>query len=127
MAVIPHSIDIVVADMAAAARFYRDLGLAVPAGAEEEQHVQIDTPGGATIGLMSETIIRAADPDWQTPIGQRVTFACRRDEAAEVGATFARMIEAGHRAERAPWDSPSGQRYAMLRDPDGIRVDLFAD
>ncbi|WP_294263102.1 VOC family protein [uncultured Sphingomonas sp.] len=127
MSVVPHSIDIVVADMAASARFYRDLGLAVPEGAEEEAHVQIDTPGGATIGLMSEAIIRGADPEWQTPVGQRVTFACRCDDAAEVDAAYARMIAAGHRGLREPWDSPWGQHYAMLADPDGNRVDLFAD
>ena len=127
MAVIPHSIDIVVADMAASLAFYRDLGLVVPSGAEGEDQVQIDTPGGATIGLLTEAMMRRAYPEWETPVGQRVTFACRCDDAAELDATYAHMIAAGHRGQREPWDSPLGQRYAMLNDPDGNRVDLFAD
>ena len=50
MAVVPHTIDIVIADMGAALAFYRTLGLAVPEGEEGEHQVQIATPGGATLG-----------------------------------------------------------------------------
>ncbi|MFE2436947.1 glyoxalase, partial [Streptomyces sp. NPDC059409] len=33
---------------------------------------------------------------------------------------------AGAPAPRAPWDAPWGQRYAVVNDPDGHGVDLFA-
>jgi catechol 2,3-dioxygenase-like lactoylglutathione lyase family enzyme len=127
LAVIPHSIDIVVADMAASLAFYRDLGLPVPPESADEAQVGIETPGGATIGLLAEAMMRQADPDWVTPIGQRVTFACRCDDAGEVDRVYASMVAAGHAGRQAPWDSPWGQRYAMLSDPDGNRVDLLAD
>lgn len=126
MAVIPSSIDIVVADMAASLAFYRLLGLPVPDGQEGEVQVQIDTPGGATIGLLTEAMMRQAYPDWTTPTGQRVTFACRCDTPAELDETFTRMVAGGHEGRKAPWDSEWGQRYAMLGDPDGNRVDLYA-
>lgn len=112
--------------MAASLAFYRLLGLPVPDGEDDEVQVQIDTPGGATIGLLTEAMMRHAYPDWATPIGQRVTFACRCDDAAELDAVYARMIAAGHEGRKDPWDSEWGQRYAMLGDPDGNRVDLFA-
>lgn len=127
MSVIPHTIDIVVADMAASLAFYRDLGLTVPDGQDGEAQTQIATPGGAALGLLSEAVMRRADPDWITPVGQRVTFACRCDSAGEVDEVHARMVAAGHASRKEPWDSPWGQRYAMLADPDGNRVDLFAD
>ena len=71
--------------------------------------------------------MRQADPAWITPVGRRVTFACRCDTADEVDAVYARMMQAGFVGLRAPWDSPWGQRYAFVQDPDGNRVDLFAE
>ncbi|MBR0655686.1 VOC family protein [Plastoroseomonas arctica] len=126
MAVVPHTIDIVVADMAAALSFYRALGLNVPMDADDEVQVQVATPGGATLGFLTEAMMRQAYPDWVSPVGQRVTFACRCDSAEELDATYARVIAAGFSGRKAPWDAFWGQRYAMLSDPDGNRVDLFA-
>jgi len=126
MAVIPHTIDIVVADMGKALAFYRTLGLAVPEGADGEEQVQVATPGGATLGLLTETLMKGHNPYWVDPVGQRVTFACRCDNAGEVDTTYARLTAAGYEGRQEPWDSPWGQRYAMVGDPDGNRVDLFA-
>lgn len=127
MAVVPHSIDIVVADMAASLDFYRTLGLPVPEGLGEAEQAQIETPGGASIGLISEAMMKGHNPHWVDPVGQRVTFACRCDSVAEVDETYARITAAGYEGRQEPWDSPWGQRYAMLEDPDGNRVDLFAE
>ncbi len=127
MAVVPHSIDIVVADMAASLGFYRALGLPVPDGQEEGEQAQIETPGGASIGLISEAMMKGHNPHWVDPVGQRVTFACRCDSVSEVDDTYAKVMAAGYEGRQEPWDSPWGQRYAMLADPDGNRVDLFAE
>jgi uncharacterized glyoxalase superfamily protein PhnB len=51
-------------------------------------------------------------------------FLC--DSAAEVDATFGRLLEAGFAGISAPWDAFWGQRYAVVQDPDGHKVDLFA-
>lgn len=126
MALVPHTIDIVVADMAAALRFYRTLGLDSPIDQDAEDQVQIVTPGGATLGLLSESMMKQVNPHWVQPVGQRVTFACRCDSPQEVDETYARVTQAGYGARQAPWDAFWGQRYAMLSDPDGNRVDLFA-
>jgi catechol 2,3-dioxygenase-like lactoylglutathione lyase family enzyme len=126
MAVVPHSIDIVVADMDRALAFYRALGLAVPDQAEGPQ-VEIATPGGATLGLVLEAMVRQSVEGWETPVGQRVTFACRCDSVAELDSTYARIEAAGFQGRKAPWDAFWGQRYAFLNDPDGNRVDLFAE
>jgi uncharacterized glyoxalase superfamily protein PhnB len=127
MAVVPHSIDIVVADMDASLGFYRMLGLAVPDGHEHAEQAQIETPGGASIGLISEAMTKEHNPHWVDPVGQRVTFACKCDSVTEVDNTYAKMAAAGYEGRQEPWDSPWGQRYAMLGDPDGNRVDLFAE
>ncbi|OQW47512.1 MAG: hypothetical protein A4S16_08560 [Proteobacteria bacterium SG_bin6] len=113
--------------MARALGFYSALGLAVPDGAGEAPQVQIDTTGGATLGFLTEAMMRQVYPEWVQPVGQRVTFACRCDSAAEVDAVYASVVAVGYQGRQAPWDSPWGQRYAMLTDPDGNRVDLFAE
>ena len=126
MAVIPHTIDIVVGDMQASLRFYRAVGLDTPAYAADAQQLQIITPGGATLGLLTEAMMRKHYPDWVMPVGQRVTFACRCDSAKELDAVYARVEAAGFPGRKAPWDTFWGQRYAFLADPHGNRVDLFA-
>jgi catechol 2,3-dioxygenase-like lactoylglutathione lyase family enzyme len=126
MAVIPHTIDIVVGNMEKSLSFYRTLGLAAPPHDPDQPQVQIATPGGATLGLILESAMREHDPHWVTPVGQRVTFSCRCDSPGEVDAVFARMTRAGFTGLKAPWNAMWGQRYAFLADPDGNRVDIFA-
>jgi uncharacterized glyoxalase superfamily protein PhnB len=43
-----------------------------------------------------------------------------------VDRTHAELVGAGHRSHKDPWDAPWGQRYAVVLDPDGTSVDLFA-
>jgi len=40
---------------------------------------------------------------------------------------YNKIIEAGYTGYKAPWDAFWGQRYAIIIDPDGNHVDLFAD
>ena len=126
MSILPTTVDIVVADMGRALAFYRVLGLATSADDAGAAQANVYTPGGATLGFLTEALMRQADPSWVTPVGQRVTLACRCDSPAEVDAIYARVAGAGHPGVREPWNAPWGQRYASLRDPDGNRVDLYA-
>ena len=126
MTVKPHTIDIVVADMARAMAFYRELGLPAPTVVDGQDQAEILTPGGPKLGFLSERVMKQANPHWVTPVGQRVTFACLCDDAAEIDAVYARVTAAGYVSLKAPWDAFWGQRYAFLQDPDGNRVDLFA-
>lgn len=113
--------------MARALAFYRLLGLAVPDGGDAADQAQIVTPGGASLGFFTEKLMRETNPAWVQPVGQRISFACRCDTAGEVDHVYAAIEAAGHTGMRAPWDAFWGQRYAMLVDPDGNRVDLFAE
>jgi uncharacterized glyoxalase superfamily protein PhnB len=44
----------------------------------------------------------------------------------QVDEVYARMTTAGFQGDKEPWDAFWGQRYAQLRDPDGVPVDLYA-
>ena len=48
------------------------------------------------------------------------------DPMAEVDRVFAELTSAGYESHLAPWDAFWGQRYAVVVDPDGHHVDLFA-
>ncbi|MER7464178.1 VOC family protein [Streptomyces sp. NPDC097981] len=118
---------LIVSDMAASLAFYRRLGLDIPAGAEEQPHVEAVLPGGLRIAWDTEDVIRSFDPSWTRPAGDGrwgPAFLC--DSPAEVDAVYAGLTDAGYKGHLAPWDAFWGQRYAVVLDPDGCQVSLFA-
>lgn len=117
---------IVVHDMAKALAFYRLLGLDIPPEADAEQHVEIRTEGGFRIAWDTVDLIRSIHPDWVEPVGHRMSLAFLCDSAGEVDVLYQRVTEAGAHGCKPPWDAFWGQRYAVVVDPDGNLVDLFA-
>ncbi|MFG2450874.1 VOC family protein [Streptomyces sp. NPDC048512] len=120
-------IGLVVSDMAASLAFYRRLGLDFPAGAEAEPHVEAALPGGLRLALDTEETVRSFHPGWRPPSGGgRTSLAFRCDDPAEVDSVYEALVGAGHHGELKPWDAFWGMRYAVVHDPDGNGVDLFA-
>ena len=119
-------IGIVVRDMGQALAFYRQLGLAIPAGVEGEDHVEVITPNGYRMAWDALSLIKTIDPAWVEPQGHPIGLAFKCDTPAEVDAAYAALLAAGHPGHREPWDAFWGQRYASVLDPDGNSVDLFA-
>ncbi|AWI31642.1 glyoxalase [Streptomyces sp. ICN441] len=121
------AVGLVVSDMAASLAFYRRLGLAVPEGAESAPHVEAVLPGGPRVLFDTEDTVRSFDPGWTRPEGRgRVGLAFLCDSPAEVDKVYGELVGAGHRGHLAPWDAFWGQRYAIVLDPDGAEVSLFA-
>jgi len=119
-------IGIIVQDMAKALAFYRRLGFDIPPEADSEGHVEA-VAGGLRIAWDTVEVIHSFDPEWTAPVGgQRLGLAFLCDSAAEVDEVFADLIANGYAARLEPWDAFWGQRYAVVRDPDGNPVDLFA-
>ncbi|MCE0762188.1 VOC family protein [Pseudonocardia kujensis] len=119
--------EIVTADLVKALAFYRALGLDVPAGAEDQPHVDLPLPGGNRLALDTEATIASFTPDFAPPTGEgRLALAFGYDTPADVDAAHATLTAAGAPSEREPFDAFWGQRYATVRDPDGNPVDLFA-
>jgi catechol 2,3-dioxygenase-like lactoylglutathione lyase family enzyme len=119
-------IGIVVADMAKALAFYRAVGLSVPAAADTEPHVEVPVVGGLRLTFDTEEVIRSFYPDWTPVRGGRTNLAFVLPDAAGVDALHAELVAAGHESALAPFDAFWGQRYAVVHDPDGNGVDLFA-
>ncbi|MDN3351125.1 VOC family protein [Actinomadura sp. DC4] len=120
-------IGIVTADLAASLAFYRRLGLVFPDGAENEPHVEAELAGGLRLAIDTEETVRSFHPAWRPPAGgSRVSLAFACDSPAEVDAAYEELVGAGHHGELKPWDAFWGMRYAVVHDPDGNGVDLFA-
>jgi catechol 2,3-dioxygenase-like lactoylglutathione lyase family enzyme len=120
-------IGLVVQDMGRSLAFYRRLGLEVPDGADREPHVETTLPGGLRLAWDPVETVRSFDPDWTAPSGSpRVGLAFLFDSPAEVDQKYDELVAAGYEGHKAPWDAPWGQRYALIHDPDGNSVDLFA-
>ncbi|MYS95714.1 MULTISPECIES: VOC family protein [Streptomyces] len=121
------AIGLVVSDMAASVAFYRRLGFAFPEGAESLPHAEAGLPGGLRLMLDTGETVRSFRPGWQPPAdGGRTSLALRCDGPEEVDALYGELVGAGCRGELKPWDAFWGQRYAVVLDPDGNGVDLFA-
>jgi len=120
-------IELVVHDMARSLAFYRRLGVDVPDDADQEQHVEATLPGGLRMAWDTEATIRSFDPDWAPPTGgHRMALAFRLDSPGDVDSAYDELVAAGYEGHKAPWDAFWGMRYAVVHDPDGLAVDLFA-
>ena len=123
-------VGVVTADMPAALAFYRLLGLDIPAEADSEPHVEAALPGGLRMAWDTDDTVASFDPGWSRPTAEentgRIGLAFLCDGPADVDRVYAELTAAGHPGHKEPWDAPWGQRYAVVADPDGNTVDLFA-
>jgi len=119
-------IGIVVADMARSLSFYRHLGVDVPSDADTQPHVDVALPGGIRLAWDTVEEVRSFDPGYRQPSASGIGLAFRLDDAVDVDATYEKLVGSGYHGHKPPWDAFWGQRYAVLHDPDGYQVDLFA-
>ncbi len=119
-------VGIAVRDMAASLSFYRLLGLDIREVPEEEPHVEIVLEG-FRLGWDKVEVLREVYDGWvEDPVGHRIELAFRCDSPGDVDATYDRMVGHGYRGHKQPWDAPWGQRYAVIEDPDGNLISLYA-
>jgi catechol 2,3-dioxygenase-like lactoylglutathione lyase family enzyme len=126
MGAAPAVIEVVVEDMARSLRFYRRLGLDVPADADAQPHVEVALPGELKLAFDTRETILGFGPSWTPPTGSpRMSLAFRCATPQEVDKLHGDLVASGYQSHKPPWDVPWGMRYAVLHDPDGNGVDLF--
>ena len=118
-----YAIGIVSSDLVRTRAFYGLLGIEF---AEGDDHVEATMPNGLRLMFDTEAVVRSFRPEWTRETGNQVALAFACGSAADVDETYARVVAAGFEGEKEPWDAFWGHRYAQLRDPDGVQVDLFA-
>jgi uncharacterized glyoxalase superfamily protein PhnB len=122
---VPHldAIGIVSSDLARTRAFYGLLGVGL---AEGDDHVEATMPNGLRLMVDTEAVIASFNPEWTRATGNQLALAFACDSPGEVDELYAKVVAAGFDGEKEPWDAFWGMRYAQLRDPDGVPVDLFA-
>jgi uncharacterized glyoxalase superfamily protein PhnB len=120
-----NAIGLAVSDLRRSMDFYRLLGADFPEG-PAEGHVEATMPNGTRLMFDGEEVIRSFLPEWTRTNGNQVSLAFECASPAEVDELYASVVAAGFEGEKEPWDAFWGQRYALLGDPDGVRVNLYA-
>jgi uncharacterized glyoxalase superfamily protein PhnB len=122
------AIGLVASDPAATLRFYRAVGCDLPDPDEVaslEDHLECDLGGVRLMFDTEEVMASFSGEAWPQGSG-RLTMAARCDSPADVDRLHDELAALGAGSQVAPFDAPWGQRYATVLDPDGIRVDLYA-
>jgi uncharacterized glyoxalase superfamily protein PhnB len=116
-------LHVAVADMPATMAFYRAVGLAVPADAEAQEHVEIDVGNGAHLSFSTAGVLGLYDPGWRgTSASTATVLQFRLSSRDAVDDTYAALTGAGHHGHLAPIDAFWGNRYCEVDDPDGHTV-----
>ncbi len=106
--------------------FYSLLGFKFPEFKSDEQHLEPKTPNGSA-RLMIDMKNAMKDIIGENPKpGNHSPFAIQYDSAKEVDEVVQKVTEAGFKIVKQPWDAFWDQRYAVVEDPDGYKVDLYA-
>ncbi len=119
-----NAIGIVASNLGASIAFYRLLGVDLPE--DGQGHIEATLPSGVRFMLDAEEVVKSFRPDWERATGNQLALAFECATPAEVDERYEQTTAAGFVGEKEPWDAFWGQRYAQLRDPDGVPVDLFA-
>jgi len=106
--------------------FYALLGFEFPEDYDCNGHVAPTTPPGSARLMIDATKIVKDIIGEDPKAGNISAFALQYDSVEELNKVAARVSEAGFTVFKEPWDAFWGQRYAVVQDPDGFKVDLYA-
>lgn len=116
-------VHLAVADMAKAMDFYGRAGLAVPDGAGDRPHVEIEFGGGTHVAFSTPMVMAMYDPGWRGPSPSTATvLQFRLASRAAVDQMYESLTSAGYRGHLAPIDAFWGNRYCEVDDADGHAV-----
>lgn len=120
------AVGVTSSDMKITIDFYTLLGFKFEPSSELESHVEPITSEGET-RLMIDTVEFMLEHGSQRPTPSNHShFAVLFDSAKEVDDVVEQIRSAGYSVAIEPFDAFWGQRYAIVEDPDGYKVDLFA-
>lgn len=120
------AVSVTSTDMSRSVAFYSALGFDFTGVDTAQDHVEPVTPPGAT-RLMIDGAALAEQLTGRKPVpATHSAFALLCDSPAAVDAAAQAVRDAGFTVAKDPWDAFWGQRYAVVQDPEGYLVDLFA-
>lgn len=107
-------------------KFYTLLGFNFPPFTDTDDHLEPITKDGEVRLMIDDPKLlkELTGRDSQPPTHSSFAILCATPQ--EVDATVQTIKDNGYTIVKEPWDAFWGQRYAIVQDPDGYRIDLFA-
>ena len=113
-------------NLAESVRFYSLLGFKFPELTPDIQHLEPVTPeGSARLMIYSVELFESINGEKPQP-GNHSICAIQYDSPEEVDEVVDQLMKSKFAVAKLPWDAFWGQRYAIVTDPDGFKLDLYA-
>jgi len=120
------AVSVTSSDFAKTTRFYALLGFKFPKFEADAKHLEPVTPEGEVRLMIDDRELMKSLTGKEPVPSTHSSFAIKCGSPAEVDAAAAKIGAAGFAVIKQPWDAFWGQRYAIVADPDGYLVDVFA-
>jgi catechol 2,3-dioxygenase-like lactoylglutathione lyase family enzyme len=122
-----YMVGLTVQNMDKAQEFYRRLGVVIPAGSQNEPHVEVKMGEEFTFFLDTRNFGPEESAAGEMPETARVIFEYYLKSQAAVEAKYAELIDYGYQSYRAPFTFANGMCFAFVNDPDGNTILLSGD
>lgn len=119
----PTQINLVVADVARTAAFYRDLGWDVGDAVDPHAEIRFE---GLSVELDEASSVRFWNSGTPDDRAAATVYSIHLGGRDDVDAIWTRMTDLGHESRQRPFDAFFGSRFAVLADPDGHQVGLIS-
>ena len=122
-----YMVGVIVENMPRALEFYRRLGVDIPEGSEELEHVEVKM-SGLTFFLATKSSSARWDPAKRAdPSGTyRIILEFYVETADALDSKYEELVGYGYQSHCAPYDVTPELRFAMVNDPDGNTILLSA-
>ena len=121
-----NAVSVASRDLLKTAEFYALLGFVFPAFDADTKHLEPITKEGEVRLMIDEHEFMKSMIGEDPNPANHSSFAIKCETPAEVDRSIVQVKAAGFVVLKEPWDAFWGQRYAIVADPDGYMVDLFA-
>lgn len=120
------AVGVTAENIAKSVAFYTAIGFTFEEFNDESVHVEAKSEGSIRLMLdkasfMEELLGYKPEPS------NHSAFAISFETPEEVNAVVQKLKDLEYEIEKEPWDAFWGQRYAIVKDPDGYLVDLYAN
>lgn len=105
--------------------FYKMLGFEFDPFQDSDQHVETTNTQGAKLMLDTEDLLFKLNGESTKP-SNASAFAVEIETPEKLNEIAGVLKKSGYTFQKEPWDAFWGQRYAIVIDPSGYLIDLYA-
>lgn len=120
------AVGVTSSDIRKSVEFYKILGFEFDEFDDGEQHVESVVKEGSIRLMIDHKELMESLLGEEPKPGNHASFAIAYESANEVNEIVRNLIDSGFKVKKEPFDAFWGQRYAMVVDPEGYTVDLYA-